>query len=366
MKIEECAIRRFKLFDRYDLRFTNAALDEISDRFCVLGDNGSGKTSVLQAIAITLGMATGRIRSVNEFDWIGFLPERYMRGGMPRIDLTVRFSREEIEATREASARWRDSMPQDFWQSRAYQEPGDSEVVRIWLEGTSLRSDSYAHLLQFRGRRYVSHLLKTDPAARDLFVALPDVFWFDQYRNLAVTQPAPGDTDTTQGSGAKASFEVGVSRLRRHLNGWKLAEQQRGPYRQSYLSQLEAHFQRVFPDRQFAGVEQMSRIANPTPEDFYFLISDGAHEYDIAEMSAGEQSVFAILYDFVLLSIANSVILIDEIDLNLHPPAAQLLVRSLRRIGPDCQFIFTTHSDAVSAIISPEETHRLPGGVLCL
>lgn len=366
MKIESCTIEQFKLFDRYDLRFINVAIDEISDRFCILGDNGSGKTSLLQAIALTLGMATGRIRSVSEFDWIGFLPERYMRSGIPRIDLAVRFSREEIEATREVSARWRESMPQAFWQSRSYQEPGDSEVVRIWLEGTSLRSDSYAHLLQFRGRRYAATLQKTDPSARDRFTSLPDVFWFDQYRNLAVTQPAPGDADTTQGSGVKASFEVGVSRLRRHLSGWKLAEQQRGPYRQSFLSQLEAHFQRIFPDRQFAGVEQMSGVDNPTPEDFYFLISDGHREYDIAEMSAGEQSVFAILYDFVRLRIANSVILIDEVDLNLHPPAAQLLVRSLRRIGPDCQFIFTTHSDAVSTVISPEETHRLPGGVLCL
>lgn len=366
MKIESCTIERFKLFDQYNLRFVNGSLDEVSDRFCVLGDNGSGKTSLLQAVALTLGMATGRIRSVSEFDWIGFLPERYTHGGMPRIELIVRFSQEEIEATREVGARWRDAMPQEFWRSRSYQLPGDSEVVRVWMEGTSLRWDSYAQLLQFRGRHYATQLLKTDPTVRDAFAHLPGIFWFDQYRNLAATQPVQDDTDITQGSGPKASFEVGVSRLRRYLSGWMLVEQQRGAYKQSYLSQLQEHFQRVFPDRQFAGVEQMPGVASPTAEDFYFLISDGRHEYDIAEMSAGEQSVFALLYDFVRLHIANSVILIDEIDLNLHPPAAQLLVRSLRRIGPDCQFIFTTHSDAVSAIISPEETHRLPGGVLCL
>ena len=61
-----------------------------------------------------------------------------------------------------------------------------------------------------------------------------------------------------------------------------------------------------------------------------------------------------------------SVVLIDEIDLNLHPPAAQLLVSQLRKIGPTCQFIFTTHSRDVNNIIGEDNTHRLPGGSLCL
>jgi len=72
------------------------------------------------------------------------------------------------------------------------------------------------------------------------------------------------------------------------------------------------------------------------------------------------------LYEFVRLQIANSVVLIDEIDLNLHPPIAQLLVSQLSRIGPTCQFIITTHSETVSNVISQDETYRLPGGSLCL
>jgi predicted ATP-binding protein involved in virulence len=83
-------------------------------------------------------------------------------------------------------------------------------------------------------------------------------------------------------------------------------------------------------------------------------------------MSSGEQSVFPILYEFVRQQIAHSVVLIDEIDLNLHPPVAQLLVSQLPKIGPTCQFILTTHSEAVNNIIGEDETFRLPGGSLCL
>jgi predicted ATP-binding protein involved in virulence len=83
-------------------------------------------------------------------------------------------------------------------------------------------------------------------------------------------------------------------------------------------------------------------------------------------MSAGEQSIFPILYEFVQQQIAYSVVLIDEVDLNLHPPAAQSLLRQLLKISPTCQFILTTHSEAVSDVISGNETLRLPGGSLCL
>ncbi|MFG6094265.1 AAA family ATPase [Leptothoe sp. ISB3NOV94-8A] len=86
----------------------------------------------------------------------------------------------------------------------------------------------------------------------------------------------------------------------------------------------------------------------------------------MAEMSAGEQSIFPILYEFVRQQIAHSIVLIDEIDLNLHPPAAQHLMKQLVRLEPSCQFIITTHSEAASAIASPHELHRLTGGALCL
>jgi predicted ATP-binding protein involved in virulence len=96
------------------------------------------------------------------------------------------------------------------------------------------------------------------------------------------------------------------------------------------------------------------------------MLSDGNRTYDIEEMSAGEQAVFPMLFEFVRQRIRNSIVLIDEIDLNLHPPLAQALLANLPRLGPQCQFIFTTHSSAISEIVSPHEILRLEGGLPCL
>jgi predicted ATP-dependent endonuclease of OLD family len=98
MKVKSIHIQNFKQFDNLELSFENHLLGEISDRFLILGDNGSGKTTILQAIALPL--ATGRISSIAEFDWTGFLPGRYWHRGEPRIALTVTFEPEELEATR--------------------------------------------------------------------------------------------------------------------------------------------------------------------------------------------------------------------------------------------------------------------------
>jgi predicted ATP-binding protein involved in virulence len=83
-------------------------------------------------------------------------------------------------------------------------------------------------------------------------------------------------------------------------------------------------------------------------------------------MASGEQAIFPLLYEFVRLDIAKSVVLIDELELHLHPPQQQALLSALRRIGPDCQFIITTHSPFLTEVIPEDEKVPLEGGRRCL
>lgn len=361
MKVESILIKNFKRFDHLEVSFKNQSLNDVSKRFLVVGDNGTGKTTLLQAIALPLALATRQIQSVSDFDWLGFLPGRYQRWGHPYIELEVSFEDEEIEATQAVARRWLDAQPERFGV-----EPGDSNSVQIILDGERCRARNSPEYFQFWGRYYARQLLKTDPSVRSEFAKLPGIFWFDQFRNLGSNPPIEENGYGSEKSGiGRVSFELGVARLRKYLNGWKFAQLTHS-YPIDYLMQLENLYKKIFPGRSFAGVEPMPGIDSPTPEDYYFLINDGHRTYDIVEMSAGEQSVFPILYEFVRQQIARSVVLIDEIDLNLHPPAAQLLVRQIPKISQNCQFIFTTHSEAVSDIIGEDETYRLLGGALCL
>jgi len=91
----------------------------------------------------------------------------------------------------------------------------------------------------------------------------------------------------------------------------------------------------------------------------WFYVFDGQHQYELSEISGGERAVFPLIFDFAYRTPNNSIILIDELELHLHPPLQQGLLKALRSLGENNQFIITTHSEAVTSIIPEESIRRL-------
>ena len=103
MKVASIDLTNFKRFGDLHIDIRNSLTNDVADQFLFLGDNGTGKTTVLQAVALCLSMASGRTRTVKEFDWLGWVPGRYERWGRPVVKLEVHFTQKEIEATIEAA-----------------------------------------------------------------------------------------------------------------------------------------------------------------------------------------------------------------------------------------------------------------------
>lgn len=88
------------------------------------------------------------------------------------------------------------------------------------------------------------------------------------------------------------------------------------------------------------------------------LINKGQEELEILQLSQGERSLLALVGDIARrLAMMNpsmsnpldgeGIILIDEVDLHLHPRWQRTIVRRLRETFPNCQFLLTTHSPLV-------------------
>ncbi|GKT01010.1 AAA family ATPase [Acidovorax sp. SUPP3434] len=96
-------------------------------------------------------------------------------------------------------------------------------------------------------------------------------------------------------------------------------------------------------------------------------------ELNVLQLSDGEKCLLALVGDLARrLSLLNTdrenplhgegVVLIDEIDLHLHPKWQRSVVASLERTFPHCQFIITTHSPQVVGELAPESVLLLRDG----
>ena len=96
-------------------------------------------------------------------------------------------------------------------------------------------------------------------------------------------------------------------------------------------------------------------------------------ELNVTQLSDGERNMLALVGDMARrLSVLNpsmsnpnlgqGVVLIDEIDLHLHPKWQRTVVGSLERTFPNCQFIITTHSPQIIGELAAESVMLLRDG----
>ncbi|MCB9541711.1 MAG: AAA family ATPase [bacterium] len=354
MKLKHVYIENFKGLSKLDLDLVGN--DGQARRLTALrGGNGSGKTSVLQAIALTLSLATRRTKEPQDLDWHGFLAERLGTRGETRVEVRVEFTDDELEAIQAVYQVWADTRTPDYSTIR----PGrHREVTLVYERGRPYALEGADALFQFRGRSYIKTMLQRMPSLRAHFSRVGDVFWFDQHRNLGSRIENDGD-----GARARATWTAGVEQLRERLIGWWAyhTSAYREPSR-DYIAGIQEAYGKLFPGTSFRGVQPRSPIADDPASDFLFLFERNGLTYDLMELSSGEQAVFPILSECVRLGMHRSVVLIDELELHLHPPQQQALLNALRHLAPESQFIITTHSPYLEDVIPDDWTCRLEGG----
>lgn len=106
------------------------------------------------------------------------------------------------------------------------------------------------------------------------------------------------------------------------------------------------------------------------------VIKKDNQDFRIEQLSSGEKSLLMLVTDMAKrLAIANpgleenawqgeGIVLIDEIDLHLHPQWQRRVLPALTKTFPNCQFIVTTHSPQVLSEVPKESVFILENGKL--
>jgi len=336
MRINRLKIQNFKGFKEFAL--------DLQPHFNVLvGENGSGKTSVLDALAVALGLWHKHIPG---HGWRNILPEEIHVEPRQAGD---RITFEPVLPVRiEASGSIMDAATNVTW-------------TRMIREGGTRTTNAEAN----EAEKAIAVLIEM--AKQDKTV-LPVLAYYGAGRAWLPTNRRPPSTLPMLGqksSRFNAYHNCLDTRIRdQDLNHWFLLETaarvQNGGDRPGFQA-VKAAVLKCIP-----GADALRYDADRKE----IVLSIGGHEQSFYNLSAGQRMMLALVADIAikaitlnsylfssrmltstdpisLLEMTTGMVLIDEVDVHLHPTWQRRVVNDLKTVFKSIQFVCTTHSPQV-------------------
>jgi predicted ATPase len=208
------------------------------------------------------------------------------------------------------------------------------------------RSKPFAANLAFRGRAVAKVAKSKRLVGEGVFERIGGLVYLDQHRTADLRAPS-----TTTGS--EEALREGAGS--RDVLPW-LELVSRLHARWDPSAQGESAWSRV--RRLYAALAAPAAIDDVKAFDEGFDLRfhrDGAYYYS-AGLSSGERQILRLVANLVSQRATRSVVLVDELELHLHPSWQRNLIHFCRQGGDDDnQFIVTTHSESILRYVAPED-----------
>jgi predicted ATPase len=329
----------------------------VNTQTLIIGNNGSGKSSILQAIVSLVAPVVRDNLLPDGIDWPGYDYRLLKSGSFPlSVEGEIEFCLAEIDATR----RFVQELNQQGSYDRKLMLPGQKRIIPIHLHYDLNRikpiRSSLNDLFQFKGYQYAKMLAPLTTDKSTLFSDVGNIYWYTENRtstsiNNLLDGKEPELNQIRTFLASAYNFHQAVISGKREIKEGEF----------DFYEKLHSVYQTVFPGRTFVGPTPRFDIYEKAPVQDFFLF-DGHNQYEISGMSAGERAVFPILMDFARWNINNSIVIIDELELHLHPPIQQAFLKAIHKLGNNNQFIITSHSNHIAAMFDETENEiiRLP------
>jgi predicted ATP-binding protein involved in virulence len=322
MKLKSLRLANFRGIQ--DLRL------EFSEQVNVLaGVNGAGKTAVLDCASIMLSRLVGRIRSTTGTG--RFFSEYDITNGMSETHsvIEIMFKNHLVD--------WRVSRTR---RGRRRQSITGLEGVKTVVDFIHIRLDEDESL-----SLPIAVYYPTNRAVVDIPLRVRKTHPFDL---LSAYDQAL--------SGKWRSFRIFFEwfRDREDLENERRLETPK--FRDRELQAVRTAVKRFLPG--FSGL----RIRRAP---LRMVVDKNGEELRVDQLSDGEKCTLAMVGDLARrMAIANpaledslagdGVVLIDEVDLHLHPGWQRHVVSALEETFPNCQFLVSTHSPQIVSHVAPE------------
>lgn len=329
MRITRLSVANLRAFEQASFEFDPALT-------LLVGVNGVGKTTVLETLRIGLS------RLLPQFTTSKSRPEAFatgdIRAGDPSLTVELSFKMNDDER------HWL------LHKQRVRNVPHKDGIVR-------------EQTLETPDRETISPVFGKDTRALKSANVQPVGIYFSTRRSMVSDEQVK--IGKASGGQATAFADALTPRSLRlaYLAEWMLAQERLSaelPRAAEHLKAFRAAAQRFLPYCQDLRAEKDGK------ERPKLLVTKGGISLDVRQLSDGERSMLALVLDLAQrLSQANpglddpvhdgaAVVLIDELDMHMHPLWQRQVVSLLIGTFPNCQFVATTHSPQIVGDTQPE------------
>ncbi len=367
MHIDELHIQNFRCFQEIHFKFPpdNTAI--------LIGVNGSGKSAILDCIAALLIQLEIRILKIE----LTYLFESDTGYKTINKNLTVddiKLEAQEFYASITISLSSSQKICWDIQKNINQQEvSGDYNQVNHYIEylRQQLQQENQALnlplLIYYRTRRMILGTQTIDLDDLDITIIQCKINQLNAYRGAF--NPEINNFQY---------FLIWFRQEEDYENEIRLRKDNayRNPNLEVIRKAIEV-FLAEFPDSDFHNLRvvrsksqrNLDFTRNPDPPSL--TITKNNQDFKLEQLSDGEKILLMLVTDLARrLAIANpglgvnalggeGIVLIDEIDLHLHPQWQRIVIPSLTRTFPNCQFIVTTHSPQVLSNVKRENVFIL-------
>lgn len=339
MQIKRFTLVNFRGIEKMELDF------EGKQTVALVGVNGVGKSSILDALAITLSNLTSRM--------VG-QPSKSRAISKDDIKLGTEYTRLQVETKlfENYCVDWAIALNR-----KAGKHPSDrsSDLSRLNDAADSVEYGINQHEFEGGGAIELPLAVYYDVHRAVLDVPL-------RVRERLVNAIAEGYDDALGHGGA--DFKRFFIWFRNQEDLENENSRDTPGYRDSDLSVVRRAIET------FTGFKDVRIRRKPA---LRMTVLKGDFEFNVLQLSDGEKCLLAMVGDLARrLTLLNcevadplkgkGVVLIDELDLHLHPGWQRTVVANLEKTFPNCQFIITTHSPQILGELPAESIILLKDG----